>query len=468
MNQIIMILLVSLLVLVHEFGHYIAAKLCGVRVIRFGIGMPIGPAIKMFTFQKTDFYLHAFLFGGYVAFPEDAKNFEKHSKEEQAELNENEVLPSDSPELFENKTIAQKLFIVSAGVIMNIVFAIFLVIFCAMYYHKLPTSNQNVYVDSFSSKITSNIEVSGIQKDDKIIKINDSDINSMYQITFFARNSKLFDDFAQNSLYEKNLEELKKLNPTISDTIKKDTIVKLPKVEAEAPLSPNKNMLSGLEKYKKQGIELSKTQIQLRDEIYSKKTYKLKEDISLKDLALSLSDTYKPLEITVLRNGKKLVFKNIKVEPEGVLGVLLKVEDVYTKTVTPKDILFKSCDYLYTTTTTMLFGLWQLFSGKVSASDMHGVIAVVKVGGDIIASKGMLNGILLTAMISINLAIMNFLPIPALDGGHVMFLIFEKVTGKKPSQEASERINNFFFALLIALMVAICYNDIFALVTKKF
>ena len=82
----------------------------------------------------------------------------------------------------------------------------------------------------------------------------------------------------------------------------------------------------------------------------------------------------------------------------------------------------------------MLKGLAQLVTGKVSMSDMHGVIAVVKVGGDIIASKGLVNGILLTAMISINLAIMNFLPIPALDGGHVMFLIIEKLTGRKPTK----------------------------------
>ena len=115
----------------------------------------------------------------------------------------------------------------------------------------------------------------------------------------------------------------------------------------------------------------------------------------------------------------------------------------------------------------MLFSLWQLITGKISASDMHGVIAIVKVGGDIIASKCMLNGILLTAMISINLAIMNFLPIPALDGGHVLLLLIEKFTGKKPTKELGEKINNIFFILLILLMVAICYNDIFALITKK-
>ena len=151
-----------------------------------------------------------------------------------------------------------------------------------------------------------------------------------------------------------------------------------------------------------------------------------------------------------------------------MLGVMLNLEDVYVETKTPKQVVVKSLDYIYTTTTTMLYSLWQLICGKVSASDMHGVIAVVKVGGDIIASKGMLNGILLTAMISINLAIMNFLPIPALDGGHVMFLVIEKLTGKKPGKEVAEKIKNFFFMLLIILMIAICYNDIFALITKKF
>ena len=223
-----------------------------------------------------------------------------------------------------------------------------------------------------------------------------------------------------------------------------------------------------MEKYKKDGIELNKIQIELRNEIYKQKDYVSKGNVTLKDIALSLSDTYKPVSIKVLRNNKEIEIKNIFVDKSGLFGMLLNVEEVYTQTKTPKQIVLKSLDYTYSTTAMMLFGLWQLLSGKVSAADMHGVIAVVKVGGDIIASKGFLNGILLTAMISMNLAIMNILPIPALDGGHVMFLIIEKVTGKKPDRELSEKITNFFFFLLIILMVSICYNDIFALVTRKF
>ncbi len=467
MNQLIMIILISILVLVHEIGHFIAARIFKVRVTRFGIGMPIGPSWKLFKWNNTVFYLHAFLFGGYVSFAEP----EKQEKEDETnntntESNE-EFLPVDSPELYENKTIMQKLIIVSAGVIMNIVFAILLVMFAATYFHKLPASMQNIYVDSFSDKITSNINQSGIIKGDKFSKINNQKINSLYQLTFFAKNSKLFDDYAQENLVNENLKELKELNPNLTNEIKENTTIKLPTPKAENPLKVNENVLKGLEKYKKDGIELTKNQIDLRNELYNKKTYKLKTPSTLNDVATALSDTYKPLSITILRNNKEFTFNNIIVEKQGMLGVLLKIEDVYTETKTPKQIIIKSIDYLYTTTTTMLYSLWQLITGKVSASDMHGVIAVVKVGGDIIASKGMLNGILLTAMISINLAIMNFLPIPALDGGHVMFLLIEKFTGKKPDREFSEKINNFFFILLIILMISICYNDIFALITKK-
>ena len=496
MNQIIMIILISVLILVHEAGHFIAARLCGVRVTRFGFGMPMGPSWKLFKWKDTNFYLHAFLFGGYVAFPDD--NMEQNPSEEKVEVPEKkenetlfekikrkylekkkkdierqikefeeEQLPSDSPELYENKSIAQKLFIVSAGVIMNVVFAILLVIFCASYYHKLPSSSQSIHIASLIQAQSSNINKFDIQKDDKIVSINGIKIESFYQLRFLTKNSKLFDDYAQEDLVEYNLSELKKLNSDIKDTIPSDKLIILPKMKSENPLSVSKYTTIGLEKYKKDGVKLTEEQINLRDEIKNKTIYKTTSEININDLALALSDTYKPLTITISRNGKEIILNGIILDERGILGVQLAVKDLYEETKTLKDIVFKSCDYLYSTTKMMLFSLWQLITGKIEASDMHGVIAIVKVGGDIIASKGMLNGILLTAMISLNLAIMNFLPIPALDGGHVMFLIIEKITGKKPTKEMGEKINNIFFMLLIMLMIAICYNDIAALVTKK-
>ncbi|MGN0014125.1 MAG: site-2 protease family protein, partial [Candidatus Gastranaerophilaceae bacterium] len=89
------------------------------------------------------------------------------------------------------------------------------------------------------------------------------------------------------------------------------------------------------------------------------------------------------------------------------------------------------------------------------------------IGSDIIEYQGFFKGLLLTAIISLNLAYLNLLPIPALDGGHLMFLIIEKIIGKPLDEKFTEIIANIFFYLLIFFMLYIIYNDIVALVTNK-
>ena len=108
----------------------------------------------------------------------------------------------------------------------------------------------------------------------------------------------------------------------------------------------------------------------------------------------------------------------------------------------------------------MVYGLGQIFTGKVPLKDLHGIVAITKVGGDIIQNSGLFYGLLLTAIISMDLAIVNFLPIPALDGGHILFLIIEKIRGRRLKDETVEKIGTVFFSLLIILMVLIIFNDI--------
>ena len=114
-----------------------------------------------------------------------------------------------------------------------------------------------------------------------------------------------------------------------------------------------------------------------------------------------------------------------------------------------------------------ILGLEKLFTGQIPVKELHGIVAITKVGGDMIEQTGLFNGFLLTAIISINLAIMNLLPIPALDGGHLLFLLIEKIKGKPLDEEVIAKISNFFFLFLIVLMLLIVFNDIFALITKK-
>ena len=97
---------------------------------------------------------------------------------------------------------------------------------------------------------------------------------------------------------------------------------------------------------------------------------------------------------------------------------------------------------------------------------MHGVVAITKIGGDMIDKAGKSSGILLAALISMNLAILNILPIPALDGGHLMFLVIEKIIGKPLDEKVIERISSIFFSLLIILMIFVVFNDITLLIKK--
>ena len=452
MNILIMLVLISLLVLVHELGHYLAARAFGVQVSRFGFGLPIGPTLYEKKCGDTIISVHAFLLGGYVSFPDDDE-----------ENDDAKALPSDSPKRFKNKASWQKAIIVSAGVFMNVVFAIFLVMFCAIFYQKLPSGTYDVYVAGIADNADKTILNSGLKEKDKIIKVNGNDISSSYQLIYVVSNSKTNDGFVDKTIVDEKLIELQKINPTI----KQNAVVNIPKVTAEKPFSPSQQELMGLEKYKNTEVQLSDIQKKLRDEIQSGKQIKFDETFTLQDVAFAISDSYKPVTLTVLRDGKELEFKNLIPSKEGYLGVKLATSEVFREIKSPLDVITVSSKYLYDNTKLMVLGLVQLVTGKIPMSDMHGIVAITKVGGDIIENYGMLKGLLLAAIISIDLALINLLPIPALDGGHLMFLAIEKITGKELDEKVTEGISKFFFILLILLMVYVVFNDIFALITKQ-
>lgn len=469
MNTVIMLFLISLLILVHELGHFFAARIFGVRVSKFGFGLPIGPTLFKTKWGETEVLIHAFLLGGYVSFPDDIE------KEENDEKNKNtnaaETLPEDSPERFKNKKPWQKAVIVSAGVFMNVVFAIFLTMLAAAWYHKLPAGNSDIFIDGIVTKDnTSNIVNSGAKKGDKILQINNIKTDGAYKFIFVVQKSKYFDGFADGEIVTNKLQELAKLNPDIDfeNIIPAGTKVKLPRMTPEKALNVSEKVAMGYEKYKTTEIALTPEEIGLRNTLENKTEYTISQDIEPESFAKALSDSYKPLTIVLERDGKQITLNNIYTDKSGILGIKLGTKENFVPTNTVKEIITNSFSYLWTSTKLMALGLWQLVSGKIPLSEMHGIVVIAKVGSDIIENYGMLNGLLLTAIISIDLAIINLLPIPALDGGHLMFLGLEKLLGREIDEKITEGIGRFFFLLLILLMIYVIFNDIFALVTHKF
>lgn len=456
MSVIIMILLIGLLILVHELGHLGAALLFKVKVDKFGIGLPIGPTLWEKKVGNITLVVHAFLFGGYVSFPDDDKDSD---------------LPKNSPDRLMNKPIWQRAIIFSAGVIANVICAYVLVLLTAALWHNMPSGKFDIYVNDIIAPKEASVWTSGLKKGDKIIEINGSEINSKYGLNLYALYSASFDDKTDKVLPEQNYEQLKKLNPAFKEDeiIPQGLIVKIPaQIQKEEKIKLSQNVLNAIELYKPDEVKLSENQIKLRDKIQDKKFVETDGTFTLKDLAFALSDNQRPLDIKVLRNGEIVALKTVYSDKEGLIGITIDRKEKLIPITGVKSAFSASYNYLYNETKSMLIVLKQLFTGKIPLKNMHGVVLITKMGGDIISTEGIFYGILLTAVISMNLAILNILPIPALDGGHLLFLLIEKIQGKPVDEEISNKIMTVFFSLLILLLVFVLFNDIYVLVKPLF
>lgn len=451
-----MILLIGLLILVHELGHLLTALMFKTKVDKFGIGLPIGPTLWEKKVGGLTLVVHAFLFGGYVSFPDDDK-----------ESN----LPKNSPERLMNKPVWQRAIIFSAGVIANVICAYVLVLMTACLWHNMPSEKFETYIGDITAPKEASVWNSGAQKGDKIIEINGSKIDTKYAVQLFAIYSASFDGKTSDSIVENNYKSLKAINPAFNEDeiIDEGLVVKIPNnLEKEKRVELNKNILNTVELYKPQEVKLSEKQIKLRDELKGKSFVETDGTFSLKDVAYAVSDTQKPINIKVLRDGKEVELKTVYSGSDGLIGINLDRREILIPVTGVKSAFTTSYNYLYNETKSMVIVLKQLFTGKIPLKNMHGVVLITKMGGDIISSEGIFYGILLTAVISMNLALLNILPIPALDGGHLVFLLIEKIMGKPVDEEIANKVMTVFFVLLIALLVFVLFNDIYVLVKPLF
>ena len=456
MSIIIMILLLGLLIFVHELGHFLSARALGIKVSKFALGFPIGPTLWSKKIGDVEYLIHACLLGGYVAFPDDDKDSD---------------LPADSPERFANRPVWQRMIVISAGVITNIITAFILVFFVASVWGELPSKNAEVYINKIVAPKTESVWNSGMQNGDRVLKVNGVDVNSPYIFTLFLQNSAAYDSKADKALVEENMSKLSSLNSNIEESqiIPAGIIINLPdNIQLEKPLEIDKNSLMMIKEYESEELALSENQIKLRDILKQNKNITADGTFTLKDMAYAISDGVKPVNITVDRNGKTVELESIYPNKEGVIGVMLDSKAIPVKTKTPAQIVKAGTSYLWENTALQLYAFKQIFTGKIPLKNVHGIVAIAKVGGDAIKILGISWGLLTAATISAWLAILNFLPIPALDGGHFMFLIIEKLRGKPVSEKAINLMGNICFFTLLGLGLLVILNDIIALIQHKF
>lgn len=453
MSIVLMIILLSILILVHEAGHFVAARIFGIKVEKFGFGLPIGPTLYRKKVGDVEILVHAFLLGGYVSFADDDKDCD---------------LPADSPERFANKPAWQKAVVVSAGVIANVLCALALVMFVALWTKELPSGNYEVYVKALSASEDSSARKAGLQIGDRILSVNGCDINNMYSFVTITQNSAKNNGTVTHKAVEENYKKLKELNPAFEkdEIIPKKVAIRLPEKPYRDMVTLDKYEAKGAKYYKVNGYKLDDTLKKLSPKIVGQTVYVSNGKYTIYNIAQVVSDGKHPMKLKVLRNGKVVKLNSMYPNKKGKLGIGLKSKQIMVKTDNIISATVESCKYLADNTCTMVYSLGQLFVGNIPVKDLHGVVAITKIGGDIINKAGKSAGILLAALISMNLAVLNILPIPVLDGGHLMFMLIEKITGKKLNEKVIEKISSIFFIILIILMVLIIFNDINMIMRK--
>ena len=453
MSIVIMILLLSLLILVHEVGHFLAARTFGIKVDKFGFGLPVGPTLFRTKINDVEILVHALLLGGYVSFPDDDKDCD---------------LPKDSPERFINKPVWQRAIVVSAGVIANVICAIALVILVASVSGKLPSGNYEIFAGGITAPKGASIWNSGLEAGDRILEVNGCKINNLYSFMTIVKNSAKNNGIIKVQTIDENYKRLKELNPGLerNEVIPTGIAIRLPLEVQKDTITMDKYAAKGAKYFKNEGIKIDSKIENLQKELENKTVYTSDGKYSMYDVAKALSNGEHPLNIIVERNNETVKLNPIYPDEKGVIGIGLSAKQTMIETKTIPSITKESCKYLWDNTYLMMYSLGQLFTGNIPLKDMHGVVAITKIGGDMIEKSGKSSGILLAAFISMNLAILNILPIPALDGGHLMFLLIEKIIGRPVDERVIEVISNVFFSLLIILMIFVVFNDITLLIRK--
>jgi regulator of sigma E protease len=421
----------GVLVFVHELGHFLAAKLSGMRVDRFSIGFP--PRAFGKQIGETDYCVSWIPIGGYV------KIAGMIDESFDAEFVSNEVKEWE----FRAKPLWQKLFVLSAGVIMNIVLAVG--IFWGINYVQGKTVRETTvlgYVASGSPAATS-----GLCAGDKVLRVNNTPVADWDQF--------LGDLFIESMANDVTLTVLRN-GQEIAITIPRAAI---PETNPAAiGLLPDGTdiMVSNVE----QGKPADRVGLKPLDVLVSLNDEPVKSDKNVIDIIRAHAD--KPLAIEWNRGNEKMS-GTVVPTTEGRIGISFTMR--YNGPIRRVDYsIFQAFPQAVSdiASISVLFiqQIGQIISGHAALSQsVGGPIRIAQMATQT-AELGLPTYLGFMALLSVSLAILNILPFPALDGGHIVVLLIEAIIRREIPVSVKMWIQRIGFTLLLAFMAFVVYNDI--------
>lgn len=408
-----LIAVLSVVATIHEFGHFLFAKLFKMTVNEFSIGF--GPKIFSKTYKGTKYSLRWILFGGYVAIEGE----EEESKDENA---------------FSNRPPWQRIVVLVAGVVFNAILAI--VLFLSV----------NLVTPTFGTRIAKLNEngaayLAGIRENDTIVKIED-------KVTHIYQDIAVYTDTSKENVNVTYIRDSKEYTVLVQNAVKKIGYIGV--YFDSSKLDDQRNVLTYVQMVEP-GMPAASI-IKAGDKILKVDGKDVKYSIDVINIITASAE--KEVEIIVLRDDEEVT---LKVTPEAKLSFDLGIRDFAMEETTVKTAYYKSLSAV-----TQIVGSYvDLFAGKVKVTQLSGIVGI----GEVVSrTDGIADFLSTLAMISLAVGVANILPFPPLDGGKIVLVLVEWITKKKVSLKVETILSYIGLGLLLALTIYVTINDIIRII----
>jgi regulator of sigma E protease len=445
LNTIIAFFLVLwVLIVIHELGHYWVARWCNVKVLRFSVGMGRIIYSRRFGKDQTEWALSLIPLGGYV------KLCDRNDPDMGI------IRPEDMAREFNQQSVYKRIAIVAAGPMANFLLAIGLFIGLYSYGVSEPVARLGpVPIESVAYQ-------AGLRGGEKIIEVNNFSVRSWSQVALKAQEAVLKDEeirvlaessFGKISTYSVPTRMLEQVDK------EKDFLTKLGLKLAISNVVLGDISLNG---------PAAKAGLERGDVILKLDGVALEEGIILLDKIKN--SVGKEIKITVKRANQEKEFYVIPVgvEENGqyvgkMKAQILMQPEMITLQLGLWDGLAKSIERTWDTSKMTVQVLGKMIIGEASLKNITGPLTIADYAGQTM-SLGWVQYLSFMALVSISLGVMNLLPIPMLDGGMLVYYLVEVVTGRAVSKEFMEKASRVGIAILLTLMSIAIFNDVMRLV----
>ncbi len=434
------------LVVVHELGHYLVARWCGVKVLRFSVGMGRVIWSRRFGRDQTEWALSVLPLGGYVKMLD--------AREQPLE----DIPEADLKREFTRQSVWRRIAIVAAGPIANFLLAILL--FAGLYMHGVP---EPVPVLRAATAQTAAYQA-GLRAGDRITAINGAPVQVWSEVRWKLMQLVLEKADARIDVERPNPNGSGKLLNSVtlrlagidSNELEGDFLAKLGLSLARPPAVLGKIMEGPA---KMAGLESG-------DRITAIDGVPVQDGLAFVEKVRESAG--KPLLLQGVRGAAPI---EVRVTPESVeegesgkrIG-RIKVEvplapEMATVSDGPLTAVAKGAQRTWDTSVMTIKMIGKMIIGQVSLKNITGPITIADYAGQT-ARVGLVSYLSFLAFISISLGVMNLLPIPVLDGGHLLYYALEILTGRPVSERFGEIAQRAGLGLLMALMLVAAFNDI--------